>query len=78
MVRLSKDTCDSIISLLDAGFSTRQIGHRLGVSNFSVHKIREKYRPDAERSRGGRPAKTTATEKRRLARLIASGQVTTA
>jgi transposase len=78
MARLSKDTCDSIISLLDAGFSTRQIGRKLGVSNFSVHKIREKYRPDAERSRGGRPAKITATEQRRLARLIASGQVTTA
>ena len=78
MARLSKSICNSIISLLDAGFSTRQIEKKIGVSNVTVHKIREKHRPDAIRSRGGRPAKIKAAEKRRLARLIISGKATSA
>jgi len=40
----------------------------------TIDRIREKLRTDIQKSRGGRPTKLKATDKRRLLRTITSGK----
>ena len=75
MKRISEDTRNCILSLLDAGLSTHEIEAQLCVSYMTVSRVRAKARPDMHKSRGGRPAKLTITDKRRLVRVITSGKV---
>src|SRR5438046_2677794 len=78
MKPISEETCSNILSLVDIGLSSRQIEAQLGVSRPTVSRIRAKSRQGAQRSRGGRPAKLTAADKRRLVRMVTSGKVDTA
>jgi transposase len=78
MKPITEEMRNNVISLLDAGLSTRQIARDLDLGNATVHRVREKARPNAQKSRGGRPAKFTAADKRRLIRAITSGQADTA
>src|SRR5262245_27205767 len=68
----------NIVSLLDAGLSSRQIAARLGVGRTTVNRVRAATRPDMQKCRAGRPAKLNAVGKRRLARTIISGKAGTA
>ena len=72
MRRISENTRNSILSLIDADLSSREVEARLGVSQATVSRVRAEARPHAQRSRGGHPAKLTATDKRWLARMITS------
>jgi transposase len=74
MKRISEDTRNSIVSLIDAGLSTREVETQLGVSCMTVSRVGAEARPYAQESRGGLPAKLTATDKRRLVRMITSGK----
>ena len=74
MRRIPEDTRNNIISLIDSGFSSHEIEAQLGVGHTTVRKVRAKARPCAQKSRGGRPAKLTATDKRRLVRMVTSGK----
>ena len=74
MPRISDKTRCDTISLIDASLSTRKIARQLGVSHMTVNRVRAKARPHAQKRRGGRPAKLTATDKRRLVRKITSGE----
>jgi len=74
MPRISDKTRSDTISLIDASLSTRKIARQLGVSHMTVNRVRAKARPRAQKRRGGRPAKLTATDKRRLVRKITSGE----
>ena len=74
MPRISDKTRSDTISLIDASLSTRKIARQLGVSHMTVNRVRAKARPHAQKRRGGRPAKLTATDKRRLVRKITSGE----
>lgn len=78
MKPISEETHNNIISLLDSGLSSRKIGAQLGVNPVTVGRVRARTRPDMQKSRGGRPAKLTATDKRRLVRTITSGKADTA
>lgn len=78
MKSLSGQVHSDIVSLLDAGLSLRQIAAHLGVGCTAVHKVRAATRPDMQKSRGGRPAKLTAADKRWLSRMITSGKADTA
>ena len=74
MRRISENTRNSILSLIDVGLSTRQVAERLGVGRMTVSRVRAAARPYARKSRGGRPAKLTAADKRRAVRKITSGE----
>jgi transposase len=74
MRRISEDTRNSILALLDSGLSSREVGARLGVSHMTVSRVRAEARPDAPKSRGGQPAKLTAVDKRRLVRMVTSAK----
>ena len=78
MKHISEETYNSIISLLDNNFSSRQIATQLCVSHTTVNTVRAQARPDIQKQQAGRPAKLTATDKRRIVRLINSGKVSTA
>jgi transposase len=78
MKHLSSQSRDNIVSLLDMGYSSRQIEERLGVGHSTVDRVRASERPDAVKSRGGRPAKLNATDRRRLGRMIVTGAATNA
>jgi transposase len=78
MKPISKDTRQSIISLLDDGLTSRQIAKNLGIGYSTINRVRLKARPDAPKHQGGRPAKLTATDKRKLVRLATSGKADTA
>ena len=75
MRRISKDTCNSILELIDNGLSSHRIAARLGVSHRTAGKVRAEARPYAQKRRAGRPAKLTAADKRWLARLVITGRV---
>ena len=78
MKHISEEIHNSIVSLLDTGLSSRKIQAQLGVSRSTVNRVRAKARPDAQKSLGGRPAKLTATDKRRLVRMVTSGKADSA
>src|SRR5579863_2735954 len=74
MRRISEEIRDNILSLLDTGLSSRAIEAQLCVSRTTVNKVRASIRSSMQKSRSGRPAKLTATDKRKLVRTIASGK----
>jgi transposase len=74
MRRISEDTRNGILSLIDAGLSSRKVEAQLGVSSMTVSRVRAEARPCVQKSRSGRPAKLTATDKRRLVRMVTSGK----
>lgn len=74
MKPISEETRSSIISLLDAGLSSRQIAAQLGVNRATVDRVRANARPDMQKNQGGRPSKFTPFDKRRLVRMITSGK----
>ena len=74
MKHISEETHNGIVSLLDTGFSSRKIEAQLGVSHSTVDRVRAKTRLYAQKGLGGRPAKLTATDKRRLVRMLTSGK----
>jgi transposase len=78
MRRISEDTRNSIISLIDAGLSSRKVETRLGVSHTTVNKVRAEARPCVQKSQGGRPSKLTATDRHKLVRTLASGRANNA
>ena len=78
MKPISEQTRHSVLSLIDAGFSSRQIASQLGICHTTVIRVRAVTRRDAQTSRGGRPAKLTATNKRTLVSMVTSGKADTA
>ena len=45
------------------------------MNHMTVKSLRAKAKPDAQKCRGGRPAKLTATDERRLVRMVTKGEV---
>ena len=78
MKRISDEIRNNIVFLLEQGLSTRQIEGQIGVSRSTVNRLRVKFREGIEMSRGGRPAKLSPTDKRKLVRLVAMGKADTA
>jgi len=74
MRRISEDTRNSILALIDKGLSLREVEARLGVSCATVSRVRAEARPDVQKSRGGRPAKLTPKDKRKVVRMVTSGK----
>ena len=74
MRRISEDTRNSILALIDKGLSLREVEARLGVSCATVSRVRAEARPDVQKSRGRRPAKLTPKDKRKVVRMVTSGK----
>lgn len=75
MTRIPEDTRNSILELIDTGLSSHKVEAQLGVSHMTVSRVRAEARPGIQKSRGGRPAKLTATDKRWLTRMVTKGEV---
>jgi transposase len=78
MKPISADIRDRALTHIDNGLSDRKIAAGIGVSRFSVRKIRKEHRPDAATAKGGRPHKLSAQNKRYLVRAVTSGRLDTA
>ena len=73
-MKISTDTRNNILALLDNGLSAHKIHKQLSISPRTVDKIRREARPDAIVPKGGWPSCLTATDRRWLVRMITSGQ----
>ena len=74
MKKKFSQSSDGIISLIDSGLTTRKIAAQLRVSQSKVSRVRKESRESVQKSRGGRPAKLTTRDKRKLVQLICSGK----
>src|SRR5271170_265707 len=78
MRRISEDTRNNIISVIDAELTSRQIEAQIGVGHATVDRVRKDARSGVQKSHGGRPAKLTTNDKRRVVRMVTSGKADTA
>lgn len=78
MKRISKDTENSIVSLLDKGHSSRKIAAELGISHSTVMRVCARLRPNTQKQKAGRPAKLTIADKRNVVRNLMAGKADTA
>ncbi len=68
----------SVISLLQQGYSLRQIESRTGVGKSTIGRIKKEEEvdeEDKENNKGGRPSKLSDHDKRSIIRQIATGQL---
>ena len=78
MRRIAKDTRNSILSLSDTSLSSHKVGGAAGREPYGGEQSACRgHRPGRgrQKSRGGRPAKLTATDKRWLIRMVTQGEV---
>jgi len=75
---LPEDKIHNIEAMLSPQLGVRKIAAQTGISKTSVNKIRKTHRPDMPSSKGGRPKKLTAQDKRLCVRSITSGTAETA
>ncbi|KAG8917394.1 hypothetical protein FRC01_002479 [Tulasnella sp. 417] len=78
MKPISAATINNILTLIDNGHSNRAIAAQMNVSSGKVSDIRTKYRPNMERSKGGRPPILSEAEKRLAGRTLMAGKAQTA
>jgi transposase len=64
MKHTSFTTINNFVTLLkqDQGLSTREIANRMGVSQWTVCRIKKEHFPGRKGKKSGRPAKYTTTE----------------
>jgi transposase len=74
---LSRQTQDNIVSMLQRGYSHREIANTLHVSVGSVHNLRQVHVSDVNRLRRGRPRKLNRTQERRCVLEMVRGRVGT-
>ena len=64
MVTIVKDDINSVLSLVKYGESSRKVSKITGISRQSIDRIVKKYLPQLKRSKGGRPAVLSTSDKR--------------
>ncbi|KAF7761103.1 hypothetical protein Agabi119p4_10512 [Agaricus bisporus var. burnettii] len=65
----------SVISLLQEGYSVRQIQSKTGLGKSIVGRIKKEVDGDKENMKGGRPAKLSPQDKRGIIHQITTGQL---
>jgi len=78
MKSISTATCESIISLLCSGYSTRQIQSKLGVSKSIVSNVSKIYEINKENIKFGCPRKLSAIDQQAVLTLVRTGKAGTA
>ena len=63
MKATSTANCASVISLLEQGYSVRDIERRTGLGKSTVGRIKKHVDTDKENNPGGRPSKLSARDK---------------
>jgi len=75
MRSISADKCSSVISLLNEGYSHRQIIAKTGLGKGTVGRISKEVDVDKENNPGGRPSKLSACDKQSIFCQITSGKL---
>jgi len=75
MKATSSSKHSNVISLLQQGYSLRQIAQKTGLGKSTVGRIHQNWDGDKENNRGGRPAKLSTRDKQRIIHKITSGQL---
>lgn len=75
---ISKEIQKNILYLLEIGQPSRKIANQLGVSRITVDRLRARARPGVQKARGGRPAKLSMADKRRVIQMITTHKANTA
>jgi transposase len=75
MRSISTEKRSSIISLLNEGYSHRQIQARTGVGKGSIGRISKEVDGNKENHSGGRPSKLSSRDKQSIIRQITSGKL---
>ena len=78
MKKITKETQNNIICLLNNGLSSRQITAQLSISHSTVLREHAKSQTNAHKDKGGRPVKLTRANKRNLVQNLPSGKIDTA
>jgi transposase len=78
MKKISDDIRNNIVSMLNSGLSSRKIAARLNIHRSTIDNVRKQLMQDAPKSAGGRPSTLSAHDKRKIVRLVTSGQAETA
>ena len=68
----------SVLSLLEQGYSVRDIERRTGLGKSTVGRIKKEVDTDKENNLGGRPSKLSPRDKTSIIRQIQSGKLDTA
>ena len=68
----------SVLSLLEQGYSVRDIERRTGLGKSTVGRIKKGVDADKENNHGGHPSKLSACDKTSIIRQIQSGKLDTA
>jgi transposase len=78
MKKLSVQTINSCINLLQNGRSVSEIASELKIGRASVDRIKKKHCPDLLGQSAGRPRKIGDAALRNVVRKMAAGELTTA
>jgi transposase len=78
MKAITEDIRNTIIVLTNKNHSSRHIATQLAIHYSTVSRVRRDNLSNVLKSSGGRPSKLTATDKRRVVRMVTSGEVDTA
>ena len=78
MKKISKDTENNIISLLNKGFSSHQIAVQLGISYSTAMREGTRLQPNAQKKKAGWPAKLIIADKHNIVQNLISGKANTA
>ena len=70
--------CASVLSLLDQGYSVRDIERRTGLGKSTVGRIKKEMDTDKENNSGGHPSKLSTHDKASIVCQIQSGKLDTA
>ena len=73
MKAISAANCTSVISLLEQGYSVRDIEKRTGLGKSTVVRIKDGMHTDRENNHGGCPSKLSAHDKTSMIHQIQSG-----
>lgn len=78
MRAISSANHDKVISLLLAGYSSRDVQSQTGLGKSTVNRIKQTLEIEKENLKGGRPSKLSPADRRRITHKITTGHLDTA
>ena len=75
---ISRDKEENTVALVEKGNSSRKIARSLGLSQFTVNRVRKRQSHNLDLSKGGCPKVLTEREKRYASRIVNVGGLKTA
>ena len=75
MKAISSTHHSTIISLLQEGYSVRQIETKTGIGRSTIGRVKKGMDRDKENNKGGQPAKLSSRDQQAILRQITTGQL---